>query len=98
VLALKKQMHLSNLSEFEGMSLRAIAEKTGHHFNAVKKYVDKGICNAGCTPRKERISPLDPQKSVIGGRILEDLKRSRKHRRTGTKIYKKAANRHVKNA
>jgi transposase len=91
VLALKKQMHLSNLSEFEGMSLRAIAEKTGHHFNTVKKYVDKEDWNEGYTPRKQRVSLLDPLKPVIDEWITEDLKRKSKHRRTGTKIYKDLA-------
>jgi len=38
---MNRQNYLSNLSEYEGMSLRGIAEKTGHHFNTVKKYVGK---------------------------------------------------------
>ena len=33
---MEKQNYLSNLSEFEGMSLRGIASKTGHHFNTVR--------------------------------------------------------------
>ena len=87
MLPVRKQEHLSNLSHFEGMSLREIAEHTGHHFNTVKKYVDKEDWNEGYKPRKQRISPLDPLKPVIDEWITEDLKRKRKHRRTGTKIY-----------
>jgi transposase len=85
---MKKQNYLSNLSEFEGMSLRAIAEKTGHHFNTVKKYVDKEDWNTEYKVRKQRVSKLEPLYNVIDEWIREDLKRKRKHRRTGTKIYK----------
>lgn len=87
MLKLTKQNYLSNLSEFEGMSLRKISEKTGHHFNTVKKYVDKEDWNKAYTQRKPRTSLLDPLKPIIDEWISEDLKRKRKHRRTGTKIY-----------
>ena len=87
MLSVKKQQYLSGLSEFEDMSLREIAAHTGHHFNTVKKYVDKEDWNGGYKPRKQRVSPLDPLKPVIDEWIQEDLKRKRKHRRTGTKIY-----------
>jgi transposase len=84
---MEKQKYLSNLSEYEGMSLRAIAKKTGHHFNTVKKYVDQEDWNAAYKERKVRASLLEPLYPVIDGWIMEDLKRKRKHRRTGTKIY-----------
>jgi len=87
VLPVEKQQYLSNLSEFEGMSLRAIAEKTGHHFNTVKKYVDREDWNTDYKPRKQRISRLEPLHPIIDDWIREDLKRKRKHRRTGTKIF-----------
>ena len=85
---MKRQNHLSNLSEYEGLSLREIAKRTGHHFNTVKKYVDREDWNEANKVRKERVSQLEPLKSVIDKWINEDLKRSRKYRRTGTKIYK----------
>jgi transposase len=88
VLDLKKQEYLGNLEQYKGMSLRGIARETGHHFNTVKKYVDKEGWNAGYKARKERVSKLDPLKEVIDGWITEDLKRKRKYRRTATKIYK----------
>jgi transposase len=84
---MNRQNYLSNLSEYEGMSLRAIAQKTGHHFNTVKKYVDKEDWNKEYKMRKKRASLLEPLYPVIDGWIEEDLKRKRKHRRTGTKIY-----------
>jgi transposase len=87
VLKMEKQHYLSNLSEYEGLSLREIAQRSGHNFRTVKKYVDKEDWNVGYKPRKVRASQLEPLKPVIDGWIMEDLKRSRKNRRTGTKIY-----------
>jgi transposase len=84
---LEKQNHLSNLSQYEGMNLAEIVQMTGHDFRTVKKYVDKEDWNAEYKPRKQRISLLEPLKPVIDDWIMEDLKRSRKYRRTGTKIF-----------
>ena len=88
MLDLERQNYIGNLEQYEGMSLRAIARKTGHHFDTVKKYVDKEDWNAGYKVRKVRVSKLDPLKEIIDEWIKEDLKRKRKYRRTGTKIYK----------
>jgi len=79
---------LGNLEQYEGMSLRAIAKKTGHHINTVKKYVDMADWNEGYKARKEYPSRLDPLKPVIDEWLKEDMKRKRKYRRTATKIYK----------
>lgn len=87
MLPVKKQNYLSNLSEYEGLSLREISRRSGHHFNTVKKYVDKENWNEEYKVRKERVSLLEPLKPVIDEWIKEDLKRGRKFRRTGTKIY-----------
>jgi len=32
-----KTNYITGLQNFEGLSLRAICKKTGHHFNTVKK-------------------------------------------------------------
>ena len=87
MLQMDEQSYVSNLSQFEGMSLRGIVKKTGYHFNTVKKYVDKEDWNEGRRPRKPRISLLEPLYPIIDEWITEDLKRKSKHRRTGTKIY-----------
>ena len=87
MLKVERQNYLSNLSDFEGMSLRAIAKKSGHHFNTVKKYVDREDWNKEYRPRTERPSKLDPLKPVIDSWLMEDMKRNRKYRRTATKIY-----------
>jgi transposase len=82
-----KQNYLSNLRQFEGLSLRKIAERSGHHFNTVKKYAERDDWNADYKPRKERPSRLDPLKPIIDEWLTMDLKRRRKDRRTATKIY-----------
>ena len=87
MLKLEKQNYLSGLSQYEGLSLREIAKRSGHHFNTVKKYVDIEDWNSSYKPRKQRASLLEPLKETMDTWIKEDLKRSRKHRRTGTKIY-----------
>ncbi|GHT57421.1 integrase [Bacteroidia bacterium] len=88
MLSMKERDYINNLSEFEGLSLRAIAEKTGHHFETVKKCVDNEDWNQQRKPRKQRASGLDVLKPVIDDWLKEDFKRGRKYRRTATKIYK----------
>lgn len=87
MLDMEKQTYLSNLSQYEGLSLREISRRSGHHFDTVKKYVDREDWNESYCPRKERGSLLDPLKPVIDEWITEDLKRQRKYRRTATKIF-----------
>ena len=65
VLDMDKQNYLSNLSRYEGLSLREIAQRSGHHFNTVKKYVDKEDWNVEYKPRKQRGARLEPLKSII---------------------------------
>ena len=88
---MRERNYINDLSEFEGLSLRAIAEKTGHHFDTVKKCVDAEDWNQAVRPskpRKQRESPLDVLKPVIDKWLEEDFKRTRKNRRAATKIYK----------
>ena len=87
MLQLEEQVYLTNLREYEGLSLRKISERTGYHFDTVKKYVEKEDWNKEYKPRKQRVSLLDPLKPIIDEWIKEDLKRKRKYRRTGVKIY-----------
>ena len=89
---MKKQIYLSVLREYEGLSLREISKKTGYHFNTVKKYADKEGWNTEYKVRKARGTLLEPLKEVIDDWLKEDLKRARKYRRTGTKIYKDLLN------
>lgn len=87
MLKMTRQNYLSNLSQYEDLSLCEISKRSGHHFNTVKKYVDKEEWSTEYKPRKERVSRLEPLEEIIDSWILEDLKRGRKYRRTATKIY-----------
>jgi transposase len=89
MLSMEKRSYIKGLSEFEGLSLREIAEKTGHHFDTVKKCVDADDWNEAFRPRKRKpkASGLDVLKPVLDAWIEEDLKRKRKDRRTSKKIY-----------
>jgi transposase len=84
---MERQSYLSNLDQYEGMTLREIAQHTGHNFRTVKKYVDREDWNIEYKPRKERKSLLEPLYPVIDEWITEDLTRKRKYRRTAIKIY-----------
>ncbi len=41
VLKMERQEYLTNLSQYEGLSLREIERLSGHSFRTVKKYVDR---------------------------------------------------------
>jgi len=87
VLELKEQFRLSNLSEYEGMGIRAIMRKTGHHYQTVKKYIDKEDWNVGYKPRKQRASKLEPLMPTIDKWLREDMTKRRKDKRAATKIF-----------
>ncbi|GHV13290.1 hypothetical protein FACS1894219_07900 [Clostridia bacterium] len=77
MLYMDKQKYLSNLSEYEGLSLRKIAERSGHHFKTVKKYVNREGWNDAYKPRKPKKTRLEPLKDTIDAWMLEDLKKKR---------------------
>ncbi|HHX59659.1 MAG TPA: hypothetical protein GX707_02805, partial [Epulopiscium sp.] len=33
--------YIRKIEKYEGVSLREISRKTGHHFNTIKKYIDQ---------------------------------------------------------
>ncbi|MFZ5610957.1 MAG: IS21 family transposase [Bacillota bacterium] len=84
---MERIQYITALREYEDLSLRAISEKTGHHFDTVKKYVEKDDWNAETKPRKMRESRLDALKPVIDEWLESDLKMPRKQRHTATKVY-----------
>ena len=84
--------YITGINDYEGLSLRQICKKTGHHFNTVKKYVDCDNWNEEVTPRKVRDSKLDPLKPIIDEWLKNDLKMPRKQRHTGTKVYNRLKN------
>ena len=92
MIAMGQQQYITGLEKFEGLSLREISKRTGHHFNTVKKYVDKENWNEETKPRKERSSKLDELKPIIDEWLKIDLKMPRKQRHTGTRIYDRLKN------
>lgn len=87
MLTMERIQYITGIDQFEGLSLRGICKKTGHHFDTVKKYVDQDSWNEEIKPRKKRESKLDPLKPVIDKWLKDDLKMPRKQRHTGTHVY-----------
>ena len=92
MIAMGQQRYIINLENFEGLSLREICKRTGHHFNTVKKYADKENWNEEIKPRKESSSKLDELKPKIDERLKTDLKMPRKQRHTGTRVFDRLTN------
>lgn len=84
--------YITGIDRFEGLSLRQICKKTGHHFNTVKKYIDCDNWNEEIKPRKERSTRLDELKPVIDEWLRTDLKMPRKQRHSGTRVYERLKN------
>lgn len=84
---MERIQYITGLDQYEGLSLREISRRTGHHFNTIKKYIDRYNWNEEIKPRKPRGSKLDPLKPIIDEWLKNDLKMPRKQRHTGTKIY-----------
>lgn len=87
MLTMDKINYIIGKEKFEGMSLRAIAKETGHHFNTIKKYVEKEDWNEEMKPKREKGSKLDPLKPVIDEWLTNDLEMPRKQRHTGVRVY-----------
>lgn len=86
---MERIQYITGLEQFEGLSIRQIAKKTGHHFDTIKKYIDCENWNAEIKPRKQRDSKLDPLKPIIDDWLKTDLKMPRKQRHTGTRIFER---------
>ena len=80
-------MKIAGLSRYGDMSLNEIAKKSKRNFRTVKKYVDCEDWNEGRKPRKKRVEGIEPLKETINEWLNEDQRRSKKYRRTATKIY-----------
>ena len=71
MLTMRRINYITSLYHEEGLSIRQIAKKTGHHFDTVKKYLDKEDWNLEIEPQKERVSKLDPLKPIINKWLKE---------------------------
>lgn len=74
------------LKNNKGMSLRSIAQKTNHHFETVKKYVDRADFNLQLRKKQHRKGKLDPYKQLIDQWLKDDLSAKPKQRHTAKRI------------
>lgn len=79
--------YITAIREFEGLSLREIARRTGFNFRTVKKYVDMDNWNLEIKNPQPRISDLDLVKPIIDEWLENDLKVPRKQRHTAVRVY-----------
>lgn len=75
--------YITAIRQFERLSLRKIARKTGFHFNTVKKYVDCGDWNRDLKVKNPRALKLDPLKAVIDEWLENDRAKNRSNRSPG---------------
>lgn len=75
------------LKNHKDMSLRSIAKETNHHFETVKKYVDKDNFNLQLRDKQHRKGKLDPYKQLIDQWLIDDLSAKPKQRHTAKRIY-----------
>ena len=83
-----EQVHdIKYLHKFKGKSLRRISSETGHHFNTVKKYVEKDNFNLELNPGKRKPRKLAPYTELIDSWLEADLKAKPKQRHTAQRVY-----------
>ena len=76
------------IEKYEGVSLREISRRTGHHFNTVKKYVEQTDFNEEKPYEAIYPSGLDPLKPMIDKWLEDDLKAPRKQCHTAKRVLK----------
>lgn len=87
MLTMDQIHHIKYLFKYKGKSLRSISTETGHHFNTVKKYVEKGSFNLEHTSGKSRPRKLAPYVELIDSWLEADLKAKPKQRHTAQRVY-----------
>jgi len=75
------------LLKYKGKSLRSISLETGHHFNTVKKYVEKENFNLELSPAKSKPRKLAPYTDLIDSWLIADLNAKPKQRHTAQRVY-----------
>lgn len=79
--------HIKYLFKFKGKTLRRICTETGHHFNTVKKYVEKDNFNLEHNSGKSKPRKLAPYVDLIDSWLMADLEAKSKQRHTAQRIY-----------
>lgn len=72
---------------FKGKTLRGISKDTGHHFNTVKKYVEKTDFNINPKITKSKPRKLAPYIDLIDSWLTADLEAKPKQRHTAKRVY-----------
>ena len=89
MLTMDKVDYIRKIEKYEGVSLREISRRTGHHFNTVKKYVDQTDFNEEKPHETVYPSGLDPLKPIIDRWLEDDLKAPRKQRHTAKRVFER---------
>lgn len=87
MLTMEQVHNIKYLHKFKGKSLRRISSETGHHFNTVKKYVEKDNFNLELNPGKRKPRKLAPYAELIDSWLEADLKAKPKQRHTAQRVY-----------
>ncbi len=87
MLTMDQVHNIKYLRKFKGKSLRGISKETGHHFDTVKKYVEKDNFNLELNPGKHKLRKLAPYVELIDSWLTADLKAKPKQRHTAQRVY-----------
>ncbi|WP_418790354.1 IS21 family transposase [Phosphitispora sp. TUW77] len=87
MLTMEQVHNIKYLFKFKGKTLRGIARETGHHFNTVKKYVEKENFNLEHNPGKLRVRKLAPYIDLIDSWLEADLHAKPKQRHTAQRVF-----------
>lgn len=87
MLTMAQIQNIRFLKNHKDMSLRSIAKETNHHFETVKKYVEKEDFNLQLREKQHRKGKLDPYKQLIDQWLTDDLLAKPKQRHTAKRIY-----------
>lgn len=87
MLTMEQIHHIKYLFKNKGKTLRKISSETGHHFNTVKKYVEKTNFNLELIPKKTKPRKLALYVELIDSWLESDLKAKPKQRHTAQRVY-----------
>ena len=87
MLSMEQIYHIKYLKNHKGKSLREISRETGHHFETVRKYVEKEDFNISMPQKQKRKGKLEPFKHLIDQWLKDDLSSWHKQRHTAQRVY-----------
>ena len=87
MLTMSQVQNIRFLRNFKGLSIRAVARETGHHFETVQKFTEKEDFNLQLREKQRRKSKLEPFKELIDQWLKDDRSAKPKQRHTAKRIY-----------